>query len=396
MKSMKKFDRLLNRNDLSPYLDVEQFEFRESVHRALEKHATADYLRACDEGKVFPTKLIDLAREQGWFAITLPEAYGGIGGYMDMISMLEVMGYHSTPLGRFWNVSVNMVGGALVRLGTEEQKKTLLPSLAEGKTFFAFALSENGSGSDAAAMKTNAVLDGDDFVINGTKMWITGVLEADYILMAMRTDKSAEGKHEGISLVLVPKNAPGVTIRPIDFLGGGMMRSCEINLVDVRVPKVNMVGDLHRGWLQLLGVLGKERIALSAICTGGAQAALDQALEYARERKQFGRPISSFQAISHKLAEMQTLIDASRLMAFRGARLLQEDKPCAMESAQAKFFATDSYMRIATDSLQIMGANGYTMENAMQRHFREAKMFQILGGTSEIHRNNVAREMLRA
>ena len=391
---MQKYERLLNRNDLAPYIDEMQFEFRENVHRLLEKHATPDYLHKCDQEKVFPTKLIDLAAEQGWFAITLPEEHGGIGGYMDMIGMLEIMGYHSTPLARFWNVSVNMVGGALVRLGTEEQKRKLLPSLAEGKTFFAFALSENGSGSDAASLKTSAVPEGDNFVVNGTKMWITGVLQADYVLMAVRTDKG-EGKHEGISLLLIPRDTPGMTVTPIDLLGGSMMRSCEINLVDVRVPKANLVGELHRGWLQLLGVLGKERVALSAICTGGAQAALDQALEYAQERKQFGRSISSFQAISHKLAEMQTLVDASRLMAFRGARLLEEDKPCNMESAQAKFFATDNYMRIANDGLQIMGANGYSMENSMQRHFREAKMFQILGGTSEIHRNNVARELLR-
>ncbi|MFH1603041.1 MAG: acyl-CoA dehydrogenase family protein [Pseudomonadota bacterium] len=391
---MQKFEKLLNRNDLSPYLSAEQFEFRESVHRLLQKHASAEYLSKCDEGKIFPQKLVDLAAEQGWFAITLPEQYGGVGGYMDMIGMLEIISYHSSSLARFWNVSVNMVGGALVLLATDALKQKLLPALAEGKLFFAFALSENGSGSDAAALRTNARLDGDQFVVNGTKMWITGVLQAGYVLTAVRTDKD-EGKHEGISLLLIPRETPGVDVRPIDLLGGHMMRSCEVNLVDARVPRELLVGELHRGWMQLLAVLSKERIAMGAICTGAAQAALDQALEYAKERKQFGRAIASFQAISHKFAEMQTLIDASRLLTFRAARLLAEGKPCHQESAQAKFFATDSYMRIATEGVQIMGANGYSMEYPMQRHFREAKMFQILGGTSEVQRNNVAREMLK-
>lgn len=200
--------------------------------------------------------------EQGWFAISLPEEYGGVGGYMDMIAMLEIIGYHSTSLARFWNINVNMVGG------------------------------------------------------------------------------------------------------------------------------------LHKGWSQLLTVLSKERIALSTMCAGAAQAVLDQALEYAKERKQFGRSIASFQVISHKLVEMQTLIDAARLLAFRAGRLLEDGKPCNLESAQAKFFAADSYLQVATEGLQIMGANGYSMEYAMQRHFREAKLFQIFGGTNEILRNVVARELL--
>ena len=390
---MEKYAKLLSRNDLSPYLSAEQFEFRDSVNRLLDKHATAAYLRQCDEEKAFPQDLVELVAEQGWFAITLPEEYGGIGGYMDMIGMLEIIGYHSTSLARFWNFNVNMVGGAIVRLATGAQKQKLLPPLAEGKTFFSFALSENGAGSDAASLKTSARLEGEYFVVNGTKMWITGAMQASYILTACRTEKG-EGKHEGISLLLIPRDTPGVTVTPIDLLGGHMIRSCEINLVDARVSKDWMVGDLHKGWSQLLGVLSKERIALSAICVGAAQAALDQALDYAKERKQFGRAIASFQVINHKLVEMQTMIDASRLLTFRGARMLEEGKPCNLESAQAKFLASDTYMQVAMEGLQIMGANGYSMEYSMQRHFREAKVFQIFGGTNQILRNVVAREMV--
>lgn len=392
-ESMDKYAKLLSRSDLSPYITDVQFEFRESVNRLLDKHATAAYLRECDEEKLFPQQLVDLIAQQGWFAITVPEEYGGVGGYMDMIAMLEIIGYHSTSLARFWNINVNMVGGAIARFGTAELKQKLLPPLTEGKVFLSFALSENSSGSDAASLQTSGKIDGDHVVVNGTKMWISGAMQANFILTACRTAKG-DGKHDGISLLLIPRDAPGVTVSPLDLLGGHAIRTCEVNLVDVRVPQTQLVGELHKGWSQLLAVLSKERIALAAVCTGAAQAALDQALDYAKERKQFGRAIASFQVIGHKLVEMQTLIDASRLLVFRAGRLLEEGKPCNRESAQAKFFAADSYLRVATEGLQIMGANGYSMEYAMQRHFREAKLFQIFGGTNEILRNIVARDMV--
>lgn len=390
---MQKLEKLLGRRELAPYLNEEQFAFRESVHRALAQHATPEYLRRADEDKRFPAELVDLMGRQGWFAVNLPEEYGGAGGAMDMIGMLEVIGYHSSTLARYWNINVNMVGGALVQLATPEMKRDLLPRLAEGKTFFAFALSENGSGSDAASLKTNAVREGEYFRVNGTKMWITGAVQANHILMACRTDKG-EGKHEGISLLLVPNPADGLEVRPIDLLGGHMVRSCELNLVDAKVHAGQLVGDLHRGWKQLMGVLAKERIALAAIVVGAAQSALDLAIEYTNERKQFGRSISSFQAINHRLVELQTQIDCARLLTYRGAALLASGQPCNVESAQAKFFAGDTYMKVAMEGLQVMGANGYSMEYAMQRHFREAKVFQILGGTGEILRNVVARELI--
>ncbi len=390
---MEKFEKLMGRRELAPYLNAEQFQFRESVNRALAEHATADYLRSHDEDKAFPQELVDLMGKQGWFAVTLPEEHGGVGGYMDMIGMLEVMGYHSSTLARYWNINVNMVGGALVQLAPPQIKRDLLPRLAEGKTFFSFALSENGSGSDAASLKTTAVRDGDDFIVNGTKMWITGAMQANHILLACRTEKG-EGKHEGISLLLVPNPTPGLEVRPIDLLGGHMVRSCEVNFVDARVSAAQLVGDLHRGWSQLMGVLAKERIALAAIVVGAAQAALDQALDYAKERKQFGRSIASFQAINHKLVELQTQVDCARLLAYRGAALLASGQKCNVESAQAKYFAGDTYMKVALEGLQVMGANGYSMEYSMQRHFREAKVFQILGGTGEILRNIIAREMV--
>jgi alkylation response protein AidB-like acyl-CoA dehydrogenase len=384
--------RMVDRSDLRPYLDDEQFEFRRSVARVLQKHATPEYLRMCDEQKRFPAELVATGVEQGWFALTIPEEHGGIGGYMDMAAFLEVAAYHSIGLTRFWNVSVNMVGGALARFADERIKSLVLPKMVQGENWLAFALSENGSGSDAASLTTRAVSDGDDFVVDGTKMWITGAAQARHILTAVRTDPDAK-KHEGISLLLIPTDTPGLEIRPIDMLGGGAVRTCEVNYSGVRVPKSWLVGELHLGWKRLTAVLAKERVALATMCVGAAQAAVDLARWYALDRKQFGQPIFDFQAVSHMLSDMQTQVDAARLMAFRAARLLADGQSCEAESSQAKYFASDAYVKVATDGVQVMGANGYSMEFAMQRHYREAKMFQIFGGTNQIQRGIVARTL---
>ncbi len=381
---------LVERADLRPYLNDEHFEFRRSINRVLERHAGPDYIRRCDEEKRFPQELIDVGVEQGWFALTLPEAHGGIGDYMDMTAFLEVAAYHSIALSRFWNANVNMVGGAIARFASDEIRAEVLPALAQGRNWLAFALSENGAGSDAASLSARGVLDGDDLVLDGTKMWITGALQARHILTAVRTDRR-ESKHEGISLVLVPTDTPGLEIRPIELLGGSAIRTCEVLYQGVRVPQRQLVGELHLGWKQLMSVLAKERVALAAMCAGAAQAAVDLARGYALERRQFDRSVYDFQAVSHLLADMQTQVDAARLMAYRAARLLADGLPCEAESSQAKFFASDVYVKVATDGLQVMGANGYAMEYAMQRHFRESKLFQIFGGTNQIQRNIVAR-----
>ncbi|PZO61959.1 MAG: hypothetical protein DI635_13510 [Pseudoxanthomonas suwonensis] len=381
----------LSEADLVPYLDSGTLEWRRNVDAVLRRHAPAEYIHRADEEKRFPEEAIRAMAEAGWFAVTLPEQHGGVGSYMEMAALLEMLGRHSIGLARHWNITCNMVGGAIAAFAPELAER-LLPQVAEGKLFFAFALSETEAGSDAARLRTAGEVQGDEAVITGSKTWITGALQADYILTACRTDRSG-GKHDGISLFLVPRDAPGLTIRPIELLGGHAIRTCELHFDAVRVPMANRVGELHRGWRQLMGVLAKERVALAAICVGAAQAACDQAADYARVREQFGRPVGSFQAIAHKLADMQTRIDGARLLTYRAARLLADGRPCARESSQAKVFAADTYVQVATDGVQVLGANGYAMENSMQRHYREAKLFQIFGGTSEIQRNIIARSM---
>jgi len=379
-------------SELSPYLDEGQILFRETVHRFMGKHAPPEFVREWDEKKELPDGVIAAMAEQGWFAITLPEEYGGVGGSKELACLLESAGYHSLALARFWNINVNMIGGAIAAIGSDRLKREFLPRLAEGNIRFAFALSENGSGSDAAALKTRGDLKGDRLIINGTKMWISGALTADYILTACRTEPSSK-RHDGISLVLVPRHATGIKITPIDLLGGHAIRTCEVVLTDVEVSKDMVVGDLHSGWLQLLGIFAKERVALAAMCVGAGQGAIDLAVNYCKQREQFGRRLTAFQAVAHKIVDMQVRIDAARLLMYRSADLLARGHPCNKEASAAKLFSSEAYMQIAIDGIQVMGANGYCMEYAMQRHFREAKLFHIFGGTSEIHRNTIAKEM---
>jgi alkylation response protein AidB-like acyl-CoA dehydrogenase len=378
--------------DLLPYLDDAQREWRRTVFRQVARIAPPDYVRACDEQKRFPEEAVAAMAEAGYFAVTLPEQHGGIGGFLEMAALVEMLGYHAVALARHWNVTCNMVGGAIARFATPEIQAEILPQVADGRISLAFALSEPESGSDAASLRTIAELDGEDVVITGEKMWITGAMQARYILTACRTDRAAS-RHDGISLFLVPAGAPGLVVAPIDMLGGHAIRTCSVTLNRVRVPARLMVGTLHKGWAQLMSVLSKERIALAAICVGAAQAACDEAIGYARTRRQFGRPIGAFQAVAHKLVEIQTRVDAARLMTYRAARLLADGVPCTRESSQAKAFASDAYLAAAIEGLQVLGANGYTAESALQRHLREAKLFQIFGGTNEIQRNITAREL---
>lgn len=379
-------------DELRPFLDDSQLQWRETVHRFLVKNCSPEYVRECDEKKELPEELLAKVADQGWFAVTIPEGYGGIGGYLEMAAMVEMAAYHSIALARHWNLNVNMVGGAIARFAADELKERMLPGLAEGRLRFAFALSENGAGSDAAALRTKGQVDGDVIRLNGTKMWISGAMVADYILTACRTDPESK-KHDGISLVLVPATASGVEVTPIPMLGGHAIRTCEVNLVDVEVPMDLLVGELHGGWKQALSVVAKERASLACMCVGGAQAAIDLAVEYATQREQFGRKITAFQAVSHSLVDAQTRTDSARMLAYRAAWLLENGYSCDREASQAKVFASDSYMQTAVDGVQVMGANGYSAEYAMQRHFREAKLFQIFGGTNEIQRIVIGRAM---
>ena len=371
----------------------EQEMFRKSIRDFMRKECPADFVRNCDENEIFPREVIQKMAGLGWLSIQVGEEYGGMGcGPIELGLFLEEVARGMNGLAQSVYSSVIFAADYIMRFGNEDQKKNFLPKIGEGRLFFAFALTEPGSGSDAASLRTSAVQNGDHFILNGQKTFCSCAEVADYIYTATRTDKKAP-KHKGISTFLVPRGAPGVEIRRIKKLGQKNMDLCDIFFTDTPVSKENMVGNLNEGWINILHNVGRERFYLSAICVGAAQAVLETALQYAKEREQFGEPIGHFQLIKEKLANMQMELDAARLLMYRAAWNIQQGLPYDKEASIAKLFSSEMYMRAASQGLQILGGYGYTMEYDMQRHFRDAKMYEIGGGTSEIQRLIIAHNM---
>lgn len=372
----------------------EQQEMQRRVLRdMLEQVCTRDYARRCDDEQRPPREAFDALGEGGWLGLGIPEQYGGQGGdTLDIAILLEETGRAMVDLG-LWVFRAMVYGGqAVLHAGTDAQKAYFLPRVAQGKLSTALALTEPDSGSDAAALATTAVPDGNDFVLNGQKMFCSGLTVSEYVIIAARTNPSLP-KHRGISLFLVDTQAAGLTHRPIPTLGHRSVASTAVFLDNVRTPASSLLGPLNDGWRLLGTYLEWERLCLSAARTGGAAAALEEALDWAKKRHQFGQPIGKFQAVSHKLAEMAMLVDVSRLLVYRYAWLISQGEAGHFEAASLKLFAAESYKTVADLGMQVMGGYGYSMESVMQRHFRDARLGTIGGGTSEIQKNIIARQL---
>ena len=327
--------------------------------------------------------------ELGWYGLQIPEEYGGSGGsFLDATLFLEEFTRGQIPVAGY-GVTLIVVG-ALNRFGTEDQKRDLFGRVVKGGTL-AIAMSEPDAGSDVAALKTRARLEDGEWVLNGAKMWCSYAHKASHILIVCRTGDRE--RHEDMSMILVPRDAAGMTITPIPTLGGE--ETNEIHLDGVRVPEEALLGSEGGGWTQLMAGLNYERTILAATSLGLAQRAFDDALAYAKERRQFGRPIGSFQALSHKFAEMATEIAQVRLL-VRWVASLTDDDPSRMlpqEASMAKLAATELAKRVALEGVQIMGGYGYATEYPMERHLRTAVVTTIYGGTSEIQKNIIAKTL---
>ena len=373
---------------------TEQQEMQRRVLRdMLREVCPPQYARRCDEQQQPPREAFAALAEAGWLGLGIPPEHGGQGGdTLDVAILLEETGRAMVDLA-LWIFRAMIYGGqAIIHAGTVEQKSYFLPRVARGELSTALALTEPGSGSDAAALATTAVPDGDDFLLSGQKMFCSGLTVSQYVIVAARTDPSLP-KHRGISLFLVDTTAPGLTHRPIETLGHRSVATTAVFLDGVRTPAASMLGPLNGGWPLLGTFLEWERLCLSAARTGGAQAALEEALDYARRREQFGQPIGKFQAVSHKLAEMAMLVDTARLLTYRYAWLVSRGQTAHFEAAALKLFAGEAYKTVADLGLQVMGGYGYSMESAMQRHLRDARLGTIGGGTSEIQKNIIARQL---
>jgi alkylation response protein AidB-like acyl-CoA dehydrogenase len=277
----------------------------------------------------------------------------------------------------------------VLKHGTEEQKKRIVPGMVAGELSFAFALTEPESGSDAAALRTRAVADGGDFIINGRKLYSSGMDISDYVLLAVRTNDLGK-KQLGISTFMVPTHLPGIEVKKIRTLGQRAIGTTEVTYNNVRVSRTALFGELDHGWAVCEDTLRYERLCLSAARIGAARSAFDFALDYAKTRHQFGKPIGSFQVNQHKFADMKVMLDTSQTMIRRYAWLMENNQTQRADTAVVKYYIAECYKTISDMCLQILGGNGYTMDYPMQRFFRDSRLATIGGGTSEIQKNIIA------
>jgi alkylation response protein AidB-like acyl-CoA dehydrogenase len=369
----------------------EQESLRGHLKDLLDGVCPPEYAERCDREARPPREAYDALAKQGWFGLALPAEYGGAGGSaIDLAIMLEEVGRHFEELGLWVFRTLTYGGYAVLRDGTAEQKALLLPKVLRGEISFCFGLSEPESGSDAAALKTRARAVDGGYVINGQKVFTSGMDISEYCLLVART-ADGEKKQQGITTFLVDTKLPGIEVKKIETLGQRAIGTTQVFYSDVKVPASAVLGKVGEGWAAVDAYLWYERLCLSAARTGAASAAFDYALEYAKTRKQFGRPIGQFQAISHKLADMKVMLDVSRTMIYRYAWLLDQGKATRHDAAVLKLYTSESYKAVSDMGVQILGGYGYCMEYPMQRFFRDSRLAVIGGGTSEIQRNIIAR-----
>lgn len=368
----------------------EQVMLRETVRKLMDEHAPIKYLRRLDREQTYPSELDEEWVKAGFLSIPFPEAYGGLGGsVLDVVIIAEELSRRSADLVMAYAGSV-FCGLNILRKGSEEQKRHWLPKLLSGDSKMSISISEPDAGSDVGAIRTTAHRDGDNWIINGQKLWATGAAAKNNVInVYVKTDSNARYQ-EGMSLFLVDNDTPGVKMRKLDMLGRRCVGTYEVFLNDVRVPADRLVGGENKGWDVVLSGLQVERVTAAATACGGAQAVVDLALQYAKDRKQFGRPIGTFQAIAHMLADMQTEVEAARTLMWRAAWMVASGQKALREITMAKLLASETYVKVASMGMQVLGGYGYSMEFDMQRYFRDSRAATIAGGSSQMQRNLLA------
>ena len=377
-------------------LSDEQDAFREVI-RDFAARAIKPVAREWEHSGRYPTEIVEQMRELGLFGLLVPAEYGGVG--VDAVSYAIVF----EELARAWMGIAGIIGThsmatlLLARYGTEEQKQRWLPDLASGERRAGFALTEPGAGSDLQSIVTVAVRDGDEYVVRGTKTWITNARHADPLPVLVKTDPAAEPRHRGMSFIFIEAGTPGFSVgKDLPKLGYKGPESAEVVFEDCRVPAANLLGgEEGLGMKQALSVLEYGRINVAARAVGVAQAACDLALDYAVERHAFGRPIAEFQAIQLKLADLATEVQAARLLTWWAASRLDSGARAEMETGMAKLFASEVSLRSSLECMRIHGGYGYSTEYEAERLYRDAPLMAIGEGTNEILRTVIARQLVR-
>jgi isovaleryl-CoA dehydrogenase len=328
--------------------------------------------------------------ELGWLGVTIPEEYGGSGGGMvDACLFMEETSRGLAPIGGYGTTLI--VAGATQRFGTDQQKREILGGIARGSVE-AIAMTEPEAGSDVGSLTTSAERVDGGFVINGQKVFCSNAHISDHVLVVARTSKR-DSKHEGLTMIFVPTGDPGMEVKPIDTMGG--RETSHLYFSDCEAPEDAVLGEVDAGWMQLMAGLNVERLILAAIMLGIGERAFDDALGYVKERRQFDRPIGSFQALQHRLADLATELEAARLMTYWVASKVDEDpdRMLPREASMVKLFVTEAARRAALEGMQMMGGYGYSSEYDMERLVRQALVSTIYGGTSEIQRNIIAKTL---
>ncbi len=367
---------------------------RDTIRKFIEQECPREYQRELDEKEQFPHELWDKLAALGMFGLIIDEEYGGIGGnVVDMALVVEELAKGMFVLGDIY-MQFNCFGPTTIKFfGNEKQKVEFLPKLAKGELKICLGITENHSGTDALALRTIAEEIDDHYLINGHKMFITGAHVSDYIILMTRTTRNPRKKSDGISMFIVDLKTPGITIKRLKKLGIKALGTNQLFFDNVKVPKENLLGQRDRGWYHVLDTLNNERIVIAALCLGGAQAAMDDSVQYAKERVVFDRPIGQYQAIQHYIADMYVRIELARLMVQKAAWLQTNKMPCFIESNMAKLAASEAALFAANKGMQIMAGYGYMMDYDMQRYWRDTKLFEFAPITNEMVRNFLAERL---
>ncbi|PKP77960.1 MAG: acyl-CoA dehydrogenase [Alphaproteobacteria bacterium HGW-Alphaproteobacteria-3] len=370
---------------------------RETTRRFVEAEMPREKAREWDRGNIYPAAPMKKLGAMGMMGLTVEERFGGAGvDIYATMAVIEEIAKRSVAVACPYIMAVCYAGMNLGESASEEQKQALLPKVAAGDLLFAYGLSEPNVGGDLATVETMARREGDELVVNGTKRWCTGAHIADYIFCLLRSGPK-EDKYKNLSIVLIPPTLSGITIAPLGHLGIRGVETTDVIFEDVRVPAANILGGeamWNKGWNQLAGrALEVEKLELSACALGLAEAALADAWRYAEERVQFGRAIAGHQAVRHTLAEVQTKVRAMRLMLYSAAWLADRGRPCSVETSMAKLFCCEAAAEVTQMCMRVTGAYGLSDQMDMERYVRDAVSLPIVGGSSNMQKNNIANRL---
>ncbi|MET7336953.1 acyl-CoA dehydrogenase family protein [Nonomuraea sp. NPDC005650] len=369
----------------------EQQLWSDTLHTFMEREVGREYIRKHDESREFPDEAYRKIADRGWLGLLIPEEYGGLDADPVMYAIFcEAIAKYSLDFAAAVMTSM-FTATNIANHGTGEQREAYLPGFLQGRTKFSISITEPGAGSDAAGLQTKAVLDGAEWVLNGNKVFCSGAHLPDTVITVLA--RTGPDKHKGLSLILVPNTAPGVDIRKLNTIVRRSLGTTEIFLTDVRVPRENIIGEPGTGWAYIGEHLEYERLSLAASYVGNARTALDDTIRYTKDRTQFGRPLSSFQVLKHRMAENECEVEAARLLVYNAATKMARGERALKEVSMAKVFAADTAFKTSFNGMQALGGYAQLPEYDMERYFREAKHAMVGGGANEIQRGIIAKEM---